>query len=144
MNMAYASLGRRAGLPDRRRLGIRFMAVAVQLLLTEITGAAGDIEGHQHAVAYLQLGDAFSYFLHHAGELMAEGHTDPRVRNQSVIQVQVGPADAGPRHPDDCILGVENLRHRFMVNPNPQWSAVVHGKHCLAPGSIWAVNGKRS
>ena len=114
---------------DRRGLGVGLVAVAVHLLLAEDALAAGDVEGHQHVVAHLQLLHFLADLLHHAGELMAKRHARPGVRHGAVVEMEVGPADAGARDPDDGILRVQDLRHGFLVDADPQGSAVVHGKH---------------
>jgi hypothetical protein len=41
------------------------------------------------------------------------------IRDQTIVQVQVRPADAGTRYPYDGILGMLNLRHRLLVDTDP-------------------------
>lgn len=69
----------------------------------------------------------------HAGDLVAEGHADPGIGNGAVIQVQIGTADARPRHAHDGILRMQNFRYRLMVNADPFGAAKIHGKHQVIP-----------
>jgi hypothetical protein len=69
----------------RGGLGIGFVAVAVQSLLAEDTLSAGYIERHQNVVADLQFLYVLTQLLHYAGELMAERHTHPGIRDGSIV-----------------------------------------------------------
>jgi hypothetical protein len=43
--------------------------------------------------------------------------------------VQIGPADARARDPDDGVLRVQDLGHGFVVDADPLGAPVIHGKH---------------
>src|SRR5215217_8646395 len=53
--------------------------------------------------------------------------------------MQIGPADARARDPDDGVLRMQDLRHWFVVDANPMRSPVIHGKHgsCSFPNIFW-------
>ena len=116
--------------------GLDSWQLPYSLLLAEDALAAGDVERHQDVVADLQLLHLRADLLHHAGELVAERHPRPGVRHGAVVEMEIGPADAGARDPDDGILRVQDLRHGFLVDADPQGPAVIHGKHGKR---IWRV-----
>src|SRR5215208_7321129 len=69
----------------RGGLGVGLVAIAVQTLPTEDARPAGDVERHQNVVAHLQLPYALPELLHHAGELVAERHPHPCIRDGSIV-----------------------------------------------------------
>ncbi len=60
---------------------------------------------------------------------MAERHPHAGVRHGPVVQVQVGPADAGARDPDDGVLGMQDLGHRLVVDADPLRPPEIHREH---------------
>ena len=93
-------------------VGVGVFAVAGQLVVAEEALAAGNREGHHHAVAHLELAaHALAHLLHDAHELVAERH-GPGLRNAAVVDVQVGAADGRARHADD---GVARVLQRGVV-----------------------------
>ena len=83
---------------DGRGFRIGVVAVAVKLALAKETRTAEYVERHQHMVAHFQVLYLRADLFHHTGEFMAEGHADPGIGHQTVIQVQVGATDAGARY----------------------------------------------
>src|SRR6187551_1437806 len=69
--------------------------------------AAGDVEGHDHAVTLLDGYDAWPDILHNAHVFVAED--DPRLGGGApFVHMQVGPADGRGRNTDQRIIGVLN------------------------------------
>jgi hypothetical protein len=77
----------------------------------------------------LEFLDRRADFLDHARQLVAKRHARPGIRHRAVVKVKVRPADAGSGDADDRILGMPDFRHRFLVNADPQRSAIIHGSH---------------
>jgi hypothetical protein len=75
-------------LPHLRRLALR-----VEALIAHVTVAAGDAEGHYHAVAGLDLLDLAPHFLDDPHRLVAEDVALAHERPHHFVQVKVGPAD---------------------------------------------------
>lgn len=64
--------------------------------------AAGDGERHDNAVAFFEVGHAGTYFLYNAHELVAHDHRFG-LRDESVVDVEVGAANGRRRHFKDHI-----------------------------------------
>jgi hypothetical protein len=88
-----------------------------------------EVERHQDVVAGLQLLQATAEVLHDAGELVAEGRPHAGIRHGTLVKVQILPADARPRDPDDGVLGLEDLGHRLVIDADPLWPPEIHGEH---------------
>jgi glycine/D-amino acid oxidase-like deaminating enzyme len=113
------------------------VAIGVQALLAEVALAAKDVEGHQHAVADLDLGDFVADLFDDSHELMAEGVAHARVRHETVVQMQIRTADAGARHAHDGITGMFDDGLWFLGHANPIWAAVGHCKHGISWVHAW-------
>ena len=73
---------------------IAVLTCAGQIVITEITAAAGDRERHNHAVAYFYISDLSSDFLYDAHEFVAHDHGSG-LRYAAGIHVKVASADGG-------------------------------------------------
>ena len=62
-------------------------------------------------------------------ELVPECVADPGVRHQTVVEVQVGPADGGELHPDYRVVRVFDRRHRFLLDADFVGTSVRHRFH---------------
>lgn len=117
------------------------MAVAEQALLAEMALSAGDVEGHEHAVADLEVVDGRADLFHHPGELVAEGGADARVGHLAVIEVEVRAADAGARDLDHRVLRVLDPRVGLFLDAHPHGAAIVHRQHGR-PSVAWSKQGR--
>jgi len=117
----------------RGGIGVRVVAVAVELAAAEKAGAAENIEGHEHVVSLLEGLDRRARFLDHADELMAKGHPHARVRNQSMVKMEIGAADRGPRHADDRVIRMLDFGLRLLVQAHSIGAAVGHCTHAVTP-----------
>jgi hypothetical protein len=84
-------------------------------LVAEEALAAGNGEGHHHAVALLQAGDAPAGVFHDAHELVAEDVAGLHVGNLAAEDVQVGAADGrgGDAQHDIVVLLQHRVGHRL-------------------------------
>src|SRR5947209_12884435 len=89
---------------------------------------------HEDVIAGFDRSHAGADLFDDARELVAERHSDPRVGDETVIEVEVGSANARARDPHDGIFGMQNLRHRFAIDADPMRSAIVHREHGRCSG----------
>jgi hypothetical protein len=115
------------------RLRIVLVAIAVEALLAEMALAASDVERHQHVIADLEVRHLFAKLLDDATEFVAEGHADARVRDHAVIEVKVGPADAGAGDTHHRVAGMLDLRHRLFFDADPVRAPIIHCAHSGTP-----------
>jgi len=86
------------------RVGV--LAISRETALAVKAAAAGDVEGHDDAIALAQRGHAAAGLLHHAGEFVPERASDARIRDVAVQEMEVGAADGGSRHLEDDVVGM--------------------------------------
>src|SRR5690606_19840609 len=110
-------------------LRVDVVAVAVQLLLAEVAAAAEDVEGHQHAVADLQVLHRRANLLHNAAELVADDRADPGVGHEAVVDVDVRTADAGAGDAHDGVVRMLDLRFGDVRDAHGARTAVRGGQH---------------
>jgi hypothetical protein len=69
-------------------------------------------------VADLEILHGRADFLDDAGELVAEDRAHARVRDEAVVEVEVGTADAGPGDAHDGVIGMfdDRFRHLFRAD----------------------------
>lgn len=76
-------------------------------MLAEEASAASDGEGNNDAVAFFQGGHGAAGFFDHALELVTENHI-ALLREEAVVDVQIGPADRRGRHAKNDVVGLFN------------------------------------
>src|SRR5699024_7176692 len=82
------------------------LALAVQTTLAHPALPTADVEGDDDPVAHLEPGDGRAHVLHDAHGLVPDDVAGSHERGQGVVQVQVGPAQAGGGHAYDRVGGV--------------------------------------
>src|SRR5579862_6229032 len=115
-------------------------------LAAELAIAAGDGEGHNDAVAALQVGDAAADFLHDAHEFMAEDVAGFHGGNKPVVEMKVGAADGGACDLQDGIVGIENGGIRNTERFHFSFTHPAHSFHSRTPlsGGIRLAAAQRS
>ena len=103
-----------------------FVAVAIQALLAKNTLATGYIEGHQHLITRLYFVYCQTHLFDDTDKLMAECGAYAGVGYVAVVEVQVGATDAGAGYAHNGIFGVLQFGIRFLVNPDPPGTPVIH------------------
>ncbi len=71
-------------------------------------------------VTHLQLLYLVTDLFDHPGKLVAKRHAGTGVRHGAVVQVKTGAANARSRDPHDGVLRVQDTRHGFLVDADPQ------------------------
>ena len=107
-------------------MGIDVVAVAVELALAKMAETAKDIERHELLVAHLERLYRGADLFHHAGELMAEGGTNPGIGHQAAVKAEVRTTDTEPVNPHGRVVWVLDVRRGFLFGANPVRAAVVH------------------
>jgi hypothetical protein len=105
------------------------VAVGVEAARAEPARPAVDVERHHHPVTDRQVLHRRSDLVDNTDELVPECVADPGVRHQTVVEVQVGPADGGELHPDYRVVRVFDRRHRFLLDANFVGTSVRHRFH---------------
>src|SRR5581483_1916615 len=119
------------------RIGV--VARGIELPLAEKAVAAGDGEGHHHAIAALQIRDGWTHLLHNPHELVT--HDVPRFhgRHKAVIEVEVGAADGRTRDPDDRVMRVQQRGIGHVVYFHVSLTHPADSLHTwfLVPSDLW-------
>src|SRR5262249_54444413 len=97
---------------------VRVVAERPQLLLAEVTPAAGDRERHYHAVTDLQLRVLLPDLDDFAHELVAEDVARLHGRDVAVVQMEVGTGHGGRPDPYDRVARVQDLRIGNSLDPD--------------------------
>src|SRR3712207_4288911 len=87
-------------------------------VLAKIAVTAGDREGHDHAVADLQIPDLAAEFDHFPHELVPEDVAGVHGGNSIVVKVQVRTADRGQTHFDYDVRRVLQDRLGDLFHPH--------------------------
>ena len=82
---------------------LRGLALGLQILLAHVAVPAGDLEGDHDAVAGREVRDRAAHLLDDAHRLVAEHVALVHERPQDLVEVQVGPAQAGGGDADDRV-----------------------------------------
>ena len=111
-----AAGGVRVAVHAGREVTIRVGVLAVRRQPTGAVkaGAAGDVEGHDHAIAAAQVLHRGAHRFHRAGELVPEGTSDARIRDETVQQMQIRTANRGAGHLQDRVVLVLDAGIRFL------------------------------
>src|SRR3546814_10123386 len=72
-------------------------------LVAHEAGPAGDLEGHDDAVAHRHPGEVAAHRLHDAHRLVAQDVAGAHERLERLVEVQVGSAEATGGHADDRV-----------------------------------------
>src|SRR5947209_19530938 len=88
------------------RIGV--IACGPNLFFAKFALAAGNSERHNHAISALKIGNVFANFLDDAHEFMAEYIALLHSGNETVKQMEIGPANCRARYLDDGIVWIQN------------------------------------
>jgi hypothetical protein len=94
-----------------------------------MTLPTSDIEWDEDLIAGFQRLYVFADIDNLADELMAKRGAYSRVRDKTVIKMQIRATYTGTGHTDYRILGMLNDRFRLSIRPDAVRPSIVHGKH---------------
>src|SRR5690606_3886460 len=123
---------------DGTAVGVGGFAGGMQIHVAEEAAAAGDDEGHQHALALADGGDILAGFHHLAEEFMAEDVAVLHLGDRAPVQVQVRTADRGGGDLQDDIVIGDDGRIGYGFHSNVVTAVI--GK-CAHAGSSLAGSG---
>src|SRR5690606_6704831 len=98
------------------RIGVGVLAAGIESLATLVAAAARDGEGNHHAVTHLQVADTSPHVHHLSHELVAEYVAGLHGGNEALVEVQVGTAYRGGRHPHYGVALVQYSRVRHVAD----------------------------
>src|SRR5215212_7421105 len=99
-------------------VGIAVLAAGKEVPAAHEALAAGDAERHHDAVAGLELLDTTAGLDDFAHELMAQDVAALHRGNETVVEMQIGPADGGGGDPDDGVARVDDGGVRHLLDPD--------------------------
>src|SRR5207253_682944 len=108
---------------------VRVIARGPQTLLTEEAVAAGDREWHHHAVASPEVVYLRSDFHDLAHELVAEDIPLHHRRNIAIVEMQVGATDGRQTVLHDAIVGIDDPRVWYVLDPHIIDAIPAHSFH---------------
>src|SRR5690606_27238492 len=135
--IAARSVGIAVEAAHRAGLRVGVLPVAIQLLLAIEAAAAEDVERPQDPTTDLEVLHRGAELLHHPDEYMADDLPNPGVRHQTVVDVDVGTADAGPGDADDRVVGMLDFRFGDVLDAHPARATVGRGQHGVLRWGGW-------
>src|SRR5262249_19241873 len=112
---------------------IRVVAERMQIPFAEKTSPTGDAEWNYNPVTLYEIFDLGPGLNNLAHKFVTEDVTFLHRGNVPIIQMKIGTADRGETHPNDRVVGIDNLRLRYIRDFDLVFTRPNNGTHSKPP-----------